>query len=684
MEYLTEQDCYIGNDYLTPIKHDKVIHQNLILNVYKMLNTRASQAGLSYYTTLFGYCKSCNITIDSSSEARLSVNLSLILDDSIKDDLLVAPDSLIWLDSAFQVQKQYIMINEDTGEHTEKTVNFGFILPDQNSFNYSAETRELSVTGADMITTLTQSRGTELYDQTMQDEEIWQYSGLLIKGNQEDYRRDFSYTNFYESCKRMGKSDEEISSLWDKTYKDFSQYYEDNKKQFPSEADTYKNIGMQTPYETVQKVWAKYYKGAFFPTRPYVRLWNMDKTIPKDLEFDGTATELDIYKAITDLYLNQCVYFDNEMRLTLEELPSSHYDKFQDCRFLSREFGDILISENINYNYENIVNYVTVFGRDNICAGKYEIRTGWQCQNPDCNNRVIYAYKTETCPVCGEETELVGQEYELSSDRIGVHKKVINSDSYYTDQECADAAKAECLMANKMSETITLTLVDTWLSCLELSNLGVGRKIEYTPKATGETNVYTLDKLSNDVGGGTWTLELTRFYPIRTITAPSQMLDFRNGNFAPLVEPKFEGYELSDTGLLTIYISNGNDGKFSLYKIYKEVKWRNAEDVENWADCVLNTRNKFIGETCTYVSDEEQEKYNFPYPTKKFQIQLYSDGTYRFRATAFNPNFAPSLYSSTFYKNTLEVKVDIFKRRLKFNYNSILTLEDGGYLLVSE
>lgn len=695
MEFLTKEDCYIRSDYLTAIKHDHCINQELILNVYKMLNGRHYQYALQYYTTLYGYCKSCNVTLDSSSEARLSASITLILADDIKDDLLVRPEGLNWFDCAYQIKKEYTMINEETGEKETKEVKYGFVFPNQSGFTYNAESRELSISGADIITALSDIRGGHIHDDATSDIETgieyWRNQGALFMGSEKDYVRSNIYTNFYQRCIDEGKTSEEISAMWKEGYDFHFRYYEDNKYQFPNQADSYMSVGNWTVYEMVQEVWWTYMAGMHYH-QPYVHLWNQHQHLPKDLEFDGTATLLDIYKAIVDLYPNQCVYFDNNARLILEELPCSHNDRFQDCRNFSREFMDIVDSETVNYNLENVVNYVVVFGKDNSCAGMYEVRTGWQCLNENCQGvydavtkkyvHPIYAEYRDVCPACDGEMTLVGEENELSTDRIGIHKKVINCDTYYTDEECELAAKAECLMANKFNETISLTLTDTWLSIYELYNLGIGRKIEYTPISTGETNVYTLDKLSIDHSSGQVNLELTRFYPIRTNTSAINMLEWRGHNSADLVEPFFEGYELSDTGLLSLYISNGNNGIYSLYKIYQEVNFTFSDGEYQYG---ITTRNKFIGETCEELSEEECIEKGFACDRiiKVFHIQLYKDGVYRFRARAYNPNLESSQYSSTRYKNPLDVKVEIFGNHLMADGYNPLLLEDENYLYVT-
>ena len=697
MKYLTEEDCYIKSDYLSPINHNHNVHHELILNVYKMLNARSHQFGLGYYTTLYGYCKSCNISLDSSSEARLSASITLILADDIKDDLLVKPEGLNWLDCAYQIIREYTMIDVETGEKEIKEVKYGFVFPNSCGFNYNADTRELSISGADIITALSDVRGGHLYDVTWGEEylgeEYWRNAGLTLMGSAVDYVRDIRYINFYQGCKQEGKTDEQISALWKEGYKEYSDYQESQSSQHPQQTDIYNNVGMHTIYETVQDVWNSFTTGMMHHS-PLVRLYGQEKHLPKDLEFDGTATVLDVYKAIVDLYPNQCIYFDNSGRLVLEELPSAHYDKFQDCRTFSKELMDIVVSENVNYNFENIVNYVIVYGKDGMCAGKYEVRTGWQCTNEGCQGvwnpnskmfvKPIYEEHRTYCPACGSILDFVGEECELSTDRIGIHKKVINCDTYYTDEECKNAAKAECLMANKFSETISLTVTDTYLSIYEMYNLGVGRKIEYTPISTGETNVYTLDKLNVDAGSGEVNLELTRFYPIRDCEGERDILDFRQGNIAPLCEPLFEGYELSDTGLLTIYISNAGHGKFSLYKIYQEVNYTFDNGEYNYG---VTTRNKFVGQTCEEMPEEERIAKGFNFPTKIFRMQLYKDGIYRFRAKAYNPNFEDSPYSSTWYKNPLRVEVKIFGNHLMVDgYNPLLLNngnETGDYLYIT-
>lgn len=608
-ESLPTQDGIISSDYLTPREYSSDIDRYLELDVYKMFRGYTFYVGYRYFTTISGYCSDCNISISNDSTARLSASLTMILADEVKDDFLVSPESFVWYNSAFCIKKIYKIFNDETGEYDTHTVNFGFGVPNNNSFTYNAETRELSISCVDLMTTISETRYGSLADWAFENK-YWNNEVYVFKAG--------SIFDGYLSVNQM---------LIDVYYKFMTGI--NNKP-------------------------------------PVINLYQDYFGLPYDFEFDTSVSLYDIYSKFVELYPNQTMYYDNQAILHFEQLPDYFSQSYSKYVFPTKDTMNMVVEENQSYNYENIYNYVVVFGRDNACKGWYMIRTSWTC--PVCN--VEYdTYKPEPsryepyhCPVCNSLLIGGGDEYELSADRIGVHKKVITSDTYITDSECENAAKVECFKNNRMSETLTVTLVDNYYDFYKSCNLGVGQKFEYTSLTTGETNLYILQKLSTDFKLGTITLELNKFYSL-------------NPDVDTKLSPPLLTYTLSPTGLIKLTMSatednnpnHANGTPHSLYKIYKEVEF--VDLTGNSYFPAQNMKNVFIGETCT-TNDNNQ--------TKTFTYQIDRDGIYRFKAKAYSPKRAASLFS-----NTVEVEVNLFRSRLLFGSNNVLKLAEDSYLLIS-
>lgn len=665
---ITENQCIVDSTYLTPTEYSHAIQTELRLDVYNILNVGTSiRIAPTYFTTIFGYCSSCNITVDSSSNARLSVSINMIMDKSISDEFLIRPESFVWYNSVWKIIKTYKTYNVNDSTFDLHDVVFGYVFPNQNAFSYTAETRELSISGSDLITSLSGERGGTLLNYMTEDwkagSSFWNSGGMTIEGNVHDTFNSFGYSNLLESLGGKIQSGEmtenEVAAMWKTDLQNLTYYNNINGILFPTQEETTGFNTLSSAYDWIRRLSQEWVTA--FPLRyPYVNLRNANETFPHDMEFEASATLLDVYTEIINLYPNQTIYFDTLPRLCLEELPSCWLDNVQSCDYFGRDLYGMVLSENTSYDYNSLVNYVVVFGKDGSCCGKYMVRTGWQCHDINCTNHdTIYTAEQASCPICGGSMDYVGDENILSVDRVGYHKKVISSDMYSTDEECKNAAKAECLLGNRYSETVSLTLADTYYSFLNRSDLNVGRKIEYTSILTGETNIYTISKISNDFSSGTIAMDLNRFYPIRT---SEDTVAFRTGSVMAI--PSFT-YTVSNTGLMTMTISSGTDTQYSLYKVYMEVDSHFQEAVG-----AVNKRNIFIGETCTTLDNNN---------TKTFTYQFKADGDYVIKCIAYNANFQPSDFSVA-----QTVSVNCFSNRyLRFDTDSILALGEDSRLIVS-
>lgn len=647
------QNTYIDSDYLTPIEHSHYINTELIIDIYKMFNSLTTRWSPSFYATVRGHCSDCNVNYDSSSQARLSISLTMVLDQAVEDDFLIRPTGFTWLDTVIKVTKIYRIYNETDGTFEEKELCFGYVFPNQNSFNYSADTRTLSISGVDMITGLSNVRGGSMTHRFLEywndNYSFYRGNGLRLLGASSDLTSGNCYQNYFENQLAKQTSIENISQMWRSQYSSVSDYAVQNDLYYTDQS-VYRPQVYHTVYDIVTELVTAYthatiYKGV------YCSLYKCFDFLPKDLEFEGSASILDVLTEIANLYENQTIYVDNNMVIHAEELPSvwvDMQDSNQYCNFFGREFYKCVVSENTSYNYDNIANYYVVYGKDGVGCGRYMLRSGWQCSNENCTNKTIYGYHIDNCPICNSPTVFVGDEYDLSIDRIGEHKAVVSNDVATSDEECNMIARNLCLLNSKLAETVSVVLKDTWYSLFNWSNFGVGRKIEYTSILTGETNVYTLSKLSHDIKSGTWTMELNKFFPIRF------------DDMERLLPPTFT-YELSETGLLTMTISNDRHTSLSLYKVYIE------EDIDRGED-IVDTRNIFIGETCTYNNNET---------ARIFTYQFKSDGEYVTKCKAYNPNQKFSDFGTS-----QTITVNCFGRRLKANNNDLLLVDTDTYLLV--
>lgn len=107
-----------------------------------------------------------------------------------------------------------------------------------------------------------------------------------------------------------------------------------------------------------------------------------------------------------------------------------------------------------------------------------------------------------------------------SIQQIGTHKQVVYNDNITNEKdkdEAFNTAKALTLESCRAKKTLSVTLEDRYFNMYARPDIGVGTRIEYTSKATRETDLYTIIKWSNNFLDRTVTMELEPFYPYMLI-----------------------------------------------------------------------------------------------------------------------------------------------------------------------
>lgn len=663
-----------------------------------------------YKGTLDRQFTSANFSIDSTSDMRYTGSFSIILDyDS--PFIVHASDRLFWQNVWFKVIKTYDYPNGNKETNNEKDEHIiGWFVPNSGSYDYDANSRELSMSCTDMMSFLTDSRGGHLtnweeslggmsyifYDtyksgtnfepqKGLTDKYINEdlnkaarcSSGLVLEGEKNISLQEKQYDNFLSNYNSQTKT------LWNETYE---QYKNEHKKENEEESYRIKfywidENGMwnDTYFWDTNSMLASTISGYahIIPIHSVlVNLQNGNNLLPYDLEFNGDTTLYDVLKKVTDLYPRQSVYFDSDRRLNIVQYALNWGGNYGEIAARKQDFLGLTLEEHWDINLENIKNSTFVWGRNQTCAGYYSI-TSIKGVCPKCGkfhetHRTFVGADGNlfTCLLCGTPLRRLFMNDEVySTQRRGTLKQVVYNDNLLTDEECFSAAKALTLGSCRAKKTLSVTLFDRYLPLYDLSNgkkwgsdTGVGRLIEYTSTLTGETDLYTLLKWSNDFNSGTITLELEPFYPC---------VDERSYNILPV--PEFD-FEIDDTGFLIIHIK----GQGELFKIYCSDSYLLSIAENNiWHFATLDLN--FIGETDTSV----------------FTYQFTKSGTYEISCQAWSSTILPSGLAP--YKVlTVEIKEDTRidintgETSTEINGNNIniginyLTTNEGDYLTDSE
>jgi hypothetical protein len=610
----------------------------------------------------------------------------------------------------------------------------GWFAPNDGSYDYNAESREFSLSCTDIMAFYTDTRGGHLtpweeshagvhyqledmgYDFTQYppvkvfDEDFYNdkirsanySSGLVLEGSKDLFLSDQQYPNYLanhlmivqeaeEKLQQMiangvtpeGENPNDITAaLWYENFRKYRllhPYVEEQDYNFPVMP---RDTSLADTYSMLYKVVTDY--GHIIPIDSvYIRLQNDDQTLPYDMEFNGDTTLYDVLKKVIELYPRQTMFFDSNRCFNAIQQPLAWCEPVNNAvHFRAREYMDLVLEEHWNVDVSNVANFVVVFGRDDKCHGYYYI-TPYRAICPNCGH--LYEYQAmpshpdrRFCVRCATsgKGKYDLQRLQVTNDSfciqfIGTHKKVVYDDNLITEEECFNAAKAIALESCRASKTLTVTLVDRYLSMYQWADKGVGRRIEYKSKLTGETNVYTILKWTNDFSSGTVTLELEPYYTCR-----DEYILFIGDDatkYACIVLPMPEWtYTLDENGLLTMYIHNGWLTKYSMFKIYcEETNLNVGENEDFW---FWNISMNFIGETCEVCQEETETEHQ----VKVFKYQFKKNGKYLITAQAWSPNVHPSSCP-----NMEVIEVNCFKDKLLTENGSFVKTEDDSYLLHS-
>ena len=676
----------IDSNYLTPEPHAHNIQIDLDIEVY-LITYDWGIMGIShdsannvieftepyYIGNLEGKITSANFSLDSTSDMRTTGSFSIILDENSKF-ITNASDSIFWQHVWFRVIKKYNYLNDldmypmfNWGDHIGLWNNnglyrsdpsqsiIGWFAPNSSSATFNTDTKEFSISCTDLMAFYTDTRGGHLsnreeslsspkyrfYDSIdhnnpyfLEDKkDVATYSnGILIKGQKNNQMIDLNYNNYFTKLladNTDANDSDKVAEIWKKAYEAY-------KKTYKTVLETQKNYNASN-YEPdftdtaslIKNIVAEY--GQLIPIkRVWVTLQNSYEMMPYDMEFNGDTTLYDVFKKIIDLYPRQTVYFDSNRILCFEQRALAWNEASDnDTRFRAREFYDLVLEEQWNVSVDNIKNFTVVWGRDNTTYGYYYM-TSYQAVCSRCGSKYNNP-NSHTCSCGGKLNRLHITNEVYSVEQIGTHKQVIYDDNVTKEEEAFNEAKWKTIASCRAGKTLTVTLIDRYLSMYQYSDKAIGKRIEYKSHLTNETDVYTLLKWTNNFNDGTITMELEPYY-----TCKDEYIRFNNGKYSCIVlpEPTFD-CTVDEKGLMTMIINNGWQTAYSLFKIYYRPTNDPVGEYDYWYTAM---GMDFLGETCEVYTEETETECQ----TKVFRHQFDKSGRYMITCQAWSPNIHPS------------------------------------------
>lgn len=653
-------------------------------------NSNVEEFTYPYYIgNLEGQVTSANFSLDSTSDMRTTGSFSIILDENSKF-IVNANNSIFWQHVWFRVIKKYNYINDidmypmfNWGDHIGLWNNnglyrsdpsqsiIGWFVPNSGSYTYNVETKEFSISCTDMLSFYTDSRGGHLlnwmesisspkyhfYDTVDKDTTPEEYqkflldkadvatysNGILIEGQKNNQMIDLNYNNYFTKLLADNTNiddKDKVAEVWKKAYEEYVKTYKgivlDNQKNFNSSG---RKPDFTDTASLIKNIVADY--GQLIPIKQvWVTLQNDYNMIPYDMEFNGDSTLYDVLKKIVDLYPRQTVYFDSNRTLCLEQRALTWNESSDnDTRFRAREFYDLVLEESWSVNLENIKNFTVVWGRDNTTYGFYYM-TSLQAICNQCGKlhefgSLANSSQAHTCTACGgrlNRLHITNETYSVQ--QIGTHKQVLYNDNITKEEEAFNEAKWKTIASCRAAKTLTVTLIDRYLSMYQYSDKAIGKRIEYKSHLTNETDVYTLLKWTNNFTDGTVTMELEPYY-----ACADEWMIFKGDNAKRysckvLPAPNFD-ITVDENGLMTMIIHNGWQTAYSLFKVY----YRPTNDpvgVQEYWNAEMSM--DFLGETCEVYEEETNSKHQ----TKVFRHQFDKSGRYAITCQAWSPNIHPS------------------------------------------
>ena len=222
-----------------------------------------------------------------------------------------------------------------------------------------------------------------------------------------------------------------------------------------------------------------------------------ENTFPYDLQIDSSSGLYEALSKMKEIIPAGRMYFDLNGMLHFGQIPMRWAEP---CHALGKHLTSLIISEQRSVNPSSYRNAVIVWGAEVTKTKEAELTDK--------------ALSTPT------DTSEVGKYFGAASDYSdGIFEdtkcEVLEFNGLCSNKDCREMARYELYKRRRMTETVTVTIVDRPLPMMyqfKAHVLNVGQKIEYTSVNTGETNLYILDEFSNDLASCTITLTMSRFY----------------------------------------------------------------------------------------------------------------------------------------------------------------------------
>lgn len=205
------------------------------------------------------------------------------------------------------------------------------------------------------------------------------------------------------------------------------------------------------------------------------------RLLPYEIKISYGSAILELLTELRDVWVGWEIFFDVDGTFVCQMIPNCAEDPI----YISETVWDkIVISEQTTVNQSDIKNHIVIYG-ETISTGE---NAGKQ----------IKGEAKEENPESPFAISKIGDLISVKSD--DVYSKI------YSDDYANQRAEYELYLAAKINDSISL-------ECLLIPWLEVNQKVSYRSQQTNEVHEYIVKSISFEVGKGTMSVEMMRFYP---------------------------------------------------------------------------------------------------------------------------------------------------------------------------
>lgn len=573
---------------------------------------------------------------DSASHVKMSASITLFVPEDNKSwymrkehEIVICSNGqtgspLQWRNVLYRIQEEFYYGG------ISYTRDYGYFIPDNNSYTFDSTTNQITLQLQGMAAGLTAEYGGSIITPIRTFDYIFYENGTysrMIKHYEVQDKECSTDITGSETAAQGGSADinEKKTNIKQKSSVTSLKEDEENKLKLRGQGKdpnansklnvplgderqinaplpiTINNVeGEPDPYTGEQKMIYYYNFSLLYQIATMQCDWQLNKwkypikgfngtnfmdsnILTSPLEFDENVTIMDILEKFLEMTLKgYMIWVDEDRRLNIDYRRRTRGE----CRMTFASYGDLVIDEETSFSDNEFYTATEVYGKDNESYGFFDASGIYNIARFD---KTIKHFANRKF---GEQ-----------------RKQTIVDNSIETDEEAYKRAVYETYRSTRGHETVTVKLRDDWIPAMGFPSLTVGYPVEYRTME-GETNMMILEKAS--LSDNVWTFTMTYFHD-----DDSTFDAFSNGRY--LKQPIIYKCSIINGDTARLYITGDDVSRAKCCRIYSG----NSSEGET----IYYNIAGFLGETVNRLGNGDFY----------FDFKIPSTGVYSFMAVLYHP-----------------------------------------------